>query len=276
MLAPNSTTTQKILMCPPDYYGVDYVINAWMEGQCGKTDRDLAHKQWLGLKAEIEKLAEVLVIPAQPGLPDMVFTANAGLVLGNKAVTSRFRAKERQGEEPHFYDWFKAYGFESVEWPQDVVFEGAGDALWDRNLPILWIGSGFRSDISAPAFLEKIYNRQVIPMKLVDPRFYHLDTAMCPLTGGYLMYFPAAFAPESLAIIEEKVPAHKRIIVREEDAAKFSCNAVDLKGHVIMNGASDRLQDDLKAAGFKPVLTPLGEFLKAGGTAKCLTLKLVE
>lgn len=276
MLAPNKTQTQTILMCPPDYYGVDYVINAWMEGQLGQTDRDLAHKQWLGLKTELEKLAAVEVIPAQPGLPDMVFTANAGLVLGNTAVISRFRATERQGEEPHFLDWFSGYGFDCPEWPQDVVFEGAGDALWDRALPLLWIGSGFRSDVAAPALLEKIYGRRVVPMKLVDPRFYHLDTAMCPLTGGYLMYFPGAFAPESRALIEQLVPADRRIVVQEEDAAKFSCNAVDLEGHVIMNDASDRLQDDLRRAGFKPVLTPLGEFLKAGGTAKCLTLKLVE
>ena len=272
----SENTIQTILMCPPDYYGVDYVINAWMEGQCGKTDQDLAHKQWLGLKAEIEKLAKVEVIAAQPNLPDMVFTANAGLVLGNKAVISRFQAKERQGEEPHFLEWFRAYGFDCIDWPQDIVFEGAGDALWDRVHPVLWIGSGFRSAAAAPAQLEKIFGRRVVPMKLVDPRFYHLDTCMCPLPGGYLMYFPGAFAAESLAEIETLVPADRRIILQESDATKFSCNAVDLNGTVIINGASDALQDALRRAGFNPVITPLGEFLKAGGTAKCLTLKLVE
>lgn len=270
------TQQQKILMCPPDYYGVDYVINAWMEGQCGKTDRDLAHKQWNGLRAIIEKYAQVEIVPAQPGLPDMVFTANAGIVLGNTVVVSRFRAKERQGEEPHFLEWFRSYGFDCYDWPQNVVFEGAGDALWDRAHPVLWIGSGFRSGPEAPALLEKVYGRRAIPMKLVDPRFYHLDTAMCPLTGGYLMYFPQAFAPESLAEIEALVPPDHRIQVTEDDATQFSCNAVELSGHVIMNGATQSLQDKLRGAGFEPVLTPLGEFFKAGGTAKCLTLKLVE
>lgn len=263
-------------MCPPDHYGVDYVINPWMEGQCGKTDKSVALKQWNALREKLAAYADILIVPAQPGLPDMVFTANAALVLGDKAVVSRFRNKERQGEEPHFLSWFKAYGFVCADWPQQIACEGAGDALWDRALPLLWIGSGFRSDAAAPAELEKFFGRRVQPMKLVDPRFYHLDTCMCPLTGGYLMYYPGAFAPESLAVICELVPKDRQIVVEEEDAAQFSCNAVELDGHVFMNGASQRLQDRLRVAGFEPVLTPLSEFLKAGGTAKCLTLKLVE
>lgn len=267
---------QKILMCAPDYYGVDYVINPWMEGQHGKTSLDLAHKQWNALRDKLALYADILTVPPQPGLPDMVFTANAALVLGNKAVVSRFRNKERQGEEPHFLAWFKTYGFVCADWPQNIACEGAGDALWDRALPLLWIGSGFRSDAAAPAELERFFGRRVQPMKLVDPRFYHLDTCLCPLPGGFMLYYPGAFAPESLAILHELVPAAKRIAVAEEDAARFSCNAVELDGHVFMNGASQTLQDKLRAAGFDPVLVPLGEFLKAGGTAKCLTLKLVE
>ncbi len=271
-----SKSKQKILMCPPDYYGVDYVINPWMEGQCGKTDRALAQKQWGDLRDKLSAHADILVVPAQPGLPDMVFTANAALVLDGKAVVSRFRNKERQGEEPHFLSWFKAYGFECADWPQHIACEGAGDALWDRSLPLLWIGSGFRSDDAAPPELEKFFGRRVQPMKLVDPRFYHLDTCMCPLEGGWLMYFPGAFAPESRAIIDSLVPKDRQIAVEEEDAAQFSCNAVELEGRVFMNAASQTLQDKLRAAGFEPILSPLGEFFKAGGTAKCLTLKLVE
>jgi len=267
---------QKILMCPPTYYGVDYVINPWMEGQHGKTDIALAQKQWDALREKLAAHAQIEIVPAQPGLPDMVFTANAGLVWDGVVVVSRFRNKERQGEEPFFYDWFAANGLRCAEWPQTVPFEGAGDALWDRALPLLWIGSGFRSDVNAPPRLEKIFGRRVVQMKLVDPRFYHLDTCMCPLAGGYLMYFPAAFAPESLALIEELVPQDKRIVVAEEDAAQFACNTVELGDQVFMNGASDALQAKLRAAGFNPNPTPLSEFLKAGGTAKCLTLKLVE
>lgn len=263
-------------MCPPDHYGVDYVINPWMAGQCGKTDRVEAMRQWSNLKNEIEKFAEVLTVPAQPGLPDMVFTANAGLVWDGRVVVSRFRNVERQGEELHFLEWFKASGLDCVSWPQEISFEGAGDALWDRALPLLWIGSGFRSDLAAPAVLEKIFGRRVQPMKLVDPRFYHLDTCLCPLSGGYLMYYPNAFADESLAVLQGFVPEDKRLIVGAEDAAQFACNAVELADRVFMNGASEALQEKLRCAGFKPVITPLGEFLKAGGTAKCLTLKLLE
>jgi len=267
---------QKIMMCAPTFYGVDYVINPWMEGQHGKTDRDLAQKQWEALRDKLSAYADIKLIEPQPGLPDMVFTANAGLVWDNKVVVSRFRNKERQGEEPFFANWFQAQGLEVAAWPQEVPFEGAGDALWDRALPLLWIGSGFRSDVNAPPLLEKIFGRKVVQMKLVDPRFYHLDTCMCPLAGGYLMYFPAAFAPESRALIEAMVPTAKRIIVEEEDAAQFACNTVQLGSHVFMNGASDSLQAKLRAAGFEAHPTPLTEFLKAGGTAKCLTLKLVE
>lgn len=267
---------QKILMCAPDHYGVDYVINPWMADNCGRTDRARAYRQWEALKAKIEAHAEVVLVEPQHGLPDMVFTANAGLVWDGKVVVSRFRAKERQGEEPHFAAWFKENGFDVADWPQEVPFEGAGDALWDRALPLLWIGSGFRSDVAAPPLLEKIYGRRVVPMKLVDPRFYHLDTCMCPLPGGHMMYFPKAFADESLAAIESLVPADKRIAVSEEDAAHFACNAVNLNGYVFMNGASDKLRADLQKAGFEAILTPLDEFLKAGGTAKCLTLKLVD
>jgi N-dimethylarginine dimethylaminohydrolase len=130
--------------------------------------------------------------------------------------------------------------------------------------------------VAAPPLLEKIYGRRVIPLKLVDPRFYHLDTALCPLSGGYLMYYPSAFAPESLEILDSMIPADKHIRVSDQDAAHFSCNAVELDGHVIMNNASPDLSTKLARAGFQAILTPLTEFLKAGGTAKCLTLKLVE
>ncbi len=270
------TLKQTIMMCAPDHFGVDYVINPWMAGQCGQVDRARAQRQWQDLKTIIERFADVALIAPQPGLPDMVFTANAGLVWGNTVVVSRFRNVERQGEESFFRAWFAAKGFVCADWPQEVPFEGAGDALWDRVAPVLWIGSGFRSDITAPPQLEKIYGRRVIPLKLVDPRFYHLDTALCPLSGGYLMVHPQAFAPESLEALYSYVPPDKRIEVGADDAAQFSCNAVELAGHVIMNGASEGLQDKIKKAGFTPILTPLTEFLKAGGTAKCLTLKLVE
>lgn len=267
---------QRILMCAPTHYGVEYVINPWMKGQLGHTDRALAQRQWDGLRQAIEKLAEVTLVEPREHQPDMVFTANAGMVGGKTAILSRFRSPERQGEEPFFRAWFENNGFTIAPWPDGIYFEGAGDALFDRGESLVWCGHGFRSDLAAARLVEKTFDREAVPLRLVDPRFYHLDTCLCPLAGGWLMYYPPAFDEASLKQIAGRVPEKKRIVVSEEDALHFSCNAVDLDGHVILNDASPDLQAKLRGAGFTPVLTPLGEFLKAGGTAKCLTLKLVE
>ncbi len=267
---------QTILMCPPDHFEIAYVINPWMEGQFANTDDALTHRQWDHLRNAIERHAKVVLEPPQCDLPDIVFTANAGLVLGQKVILSRFRSLERRGEEPHNRAWFSENGFEILDWPQNVAFEGAGDALFDRGQELLWVGHGFRSDEAVPALLEKLLGRKTAALNLVDPRFYHLDTCLCPLAGGHLLYFPAAFDEKSRALIEFVVPQDKRIAVAEADALKFCCNAVDLDGHVFMNDASENLQNRLRAIGFTPVITPLSEFMKAGGAAKCLTLKLVE
>ena len=267
---------QTILMCPPDHFEIAYVINPWMEGQFANTNDTLAHRQWDDLRSAIEQHAKVVLEPPQRGLPDIVFTANAGLVLGRKVIVSRFRSKERQGEEPHNRAWFAQNGFEILDWPPDISFEGAGDALFDRGQELLWVGHGFRSDATVPALLEKLLGRKTVALNLIDPRFYHLDTCLCPLAGGYMLYFPAAFDATSRGLIESLVPQDKRIAVTEADALKFCCNAVDLNGHVFMNDASDELQTRLREAGFAPLITPLSEFMKAGGAAKCLTLKLIE
>jgi len=268
--------SQTILMCPPDHFEVAYVINPWMEGRVASTDDALAHRQWNDLRDALARHAKILLEPPQPNLPDLVFTANAGLVLGKKVILSRFRGPERQGEEPHNHAWFAENQFEILEWPPHIPFEGAGDALFDRGQELLWAGSGFRSDAAVPALLEKMLGRKTAALNLVDPRFYHLDTCLCPLAGGTLLYFPGAFDEASRAMIEAHVPPAKRIAVEEPDALNFCCNAVDLDSHVFMNAASEDLCARLRGAGFTPVLTPLSEFMKAGGSAKCLTLKLVE
>ena len=268
--------TQKILMCAPDYFGVDYVINPWMEGQKGSANVRRAEQQWRYLLDRLSDHVELVFVPPQPGLPDLVFTANAGLVIGNRVVVSQFRAVERQGEEPHFHQWFRDQGFDCADWPREVSFEGAGDALMQRGEPILWVGYGFRSDVQSPTLLAKLYDRRVIGLRLVDPRFYHLDTCFCPLEDGFVMYFPPAFDEESQKLIVDNVPENRRLIVAEADALQFACNAVDVNRHVFMNGASTTLQDNLRSLGLTPVITPLSEFMKAGGAAKCLTLKLVE
>lgn len=263
-------------MCAPDFFGVDYVINPWMEGHRGDTDPALAGRQWQNLREALSDHVDLTYVTPQPGLPDLVFTANAGFVLHGKVIVSRFKSKERQGEEPHFETWFKDQGFEILEWPTDISFEGAGDALLDRGQNILWVGYGFRSDAMTPSLLEKAYTYRTLGLHLVDPRFYHLDTCFCPLEGGTLMYFPPAFDAPSQKVIEDIIPAEKRLILSEWDATQFACNAVDVNHHVFLNDASPALQGRLRDHGFTPVITNLSEFMKAGGAAKCLTLKLRE
>lgn len=270
----NSET--RILMCPPNHYDVDYVINPWMEGNIHKSSRDRATEQWHKLFHIIKDHALVELVDPQPGWPDMVFTANAGLVLGKKVVLSRFFHKERQGEEPYFKQWFEAQGYTVYELPKDLPFEGAGDALLDREGRWLWAGYGFRSELDSHSYIAKWLDIQVISLQLADERFYHLDTCFCPLNRGYLLYYPPAFDFYSNRIIEMRVPPEKRIAIGEADAVNFACNAVNVEDKVIMNKVSDDLKQRLKAAGFEVFETTLSEFLKAGGAAKCLTLRTTE
>jgi lysine-ketoglutarate reductase/saccharopine dehydrogenase-like protein (TIGR00300 family) len=266
----------RFLMCSPHHYEVDYVINPWMEGNIHKSSRDRALEQWQGLYQIISDHAAVELIKPQPGWPDLVFTANAGLVLGDTVVLSRFFHPERQGEEPHFKDWFEDQGFTVHELPKDLPFEGAGDALFDRDGRYLWAGYGFRSELDSHPYLAEWLDVEVLSLRLMDERFYHLDTCFCPLTDGYLLYYPPAFDSYSNRLIELRVPPEKRIVVEEPDAVNFACNAVNIDRLVIMNRASDSLKQQLSHVGFQVIETPLDEFLKAGGAAKCLTLRVTE
>ncbi|MEP0918112.1 TIGR00300 family protein [Leptolyngbya sp. DQ-M1] len=270
------TSSIRILMCAPDHYDVDYVINPWMEGNIHKSSRDRAVEQWQGLHHLIKEHAIVDLVPPQKGVPDMVFTANAGLVLGETAVLSRFYHKERQGEEPYFKAWFEENGFTVHELPPELPFEGAGDALFDREGRWLWAGYGFRSELDSHPYLAKWLDVEVLSLRLMDDRFYHLDTCFCPLNNGYLLYYPPAFDAYSNRLIEMRVPAEKRIAISEPDAVNFACNAVNVDHIVIMNKASADLKQRLADAGFQVLETPLTEFLKAGGAAKCLTLRVTE
>ncbi len=270
------TDSISFLMCAPDHYDVDYVINPWMEGNIHKSSRDRAVEQWHKLYYILKDNAIVDLVAPQQGWPDMVFTANAGLVLGKNVVLSRFLHKERQGEEPYFKEWFEAQGYTVYELPKDLPFEGAGDALLDREGRWLWAGYGFRSELDSHPYLAKWLDIEVVSLRLADERFYHLDTCFCPLSGGYLLYYPAAFDSYSNRLIEMRVAPEKRIAIEEADAVNFACNAVNINKVVVMNKASDSLKARLGEAGFTVIETPLTEFLKAGGAAKCLTLRVTE
>ncbi len=177
------------LMCPPTYFDVDYVINPWMQGNLHQTSRELAVAQWTRLYDEVRCHAEVRLIEPRPALPDMVFTANAGLVHEGLVLVSHFRCPERRGEERFFREWFTSEGFAVEQGVRETPFEGEGDALALGNL--LCLGYGFRTEAAAAGMLERAFECEVLPLRLVDPRFYHLDTCFAPLPNGDVMYYPA-------------------------------------------------------------------------------------
>ena len=190
------------LMCPPTLYDVDYVINPWMAGNVHASSRTRAAEQWQRLYEAVSKIANVELIEPEPGSPDMVFTANAGLERNGIVAISSFYHPERQGEEPQFRRWFQQAGYTIVDIPRATPFEGEGDALFSTDGRCLWAGYGPRTAAASHRALRDTFGTPVVPLHLIDPRFYHLDTCFAPLDGGYIMYLPDAFDHLSLHRIE--------------------------------------------------------------------------
>jgi N-dimethylarginine dimethylaminohydrolase len=258
-----------ILMCPPDFYGIEYEINPWMKRDV-PSDRQIAVQQWTALKEILTGLGvEIRLMDAVPGLPDLVFTANAGLVWKDVVFLSNFRHGPRQGETPVDDAWFQSQGFTTEKLPDQLNFEGAGDALFCGDT--LYGGYLIRSNAAAIQWVGQRMGCRVIPLQLVDDRFYHVDTCLCPIAPDTAIYFPDAFDDYGRKALEA-IP--KLIAVVPEEAARFACNAVVVGDHIVMNSGCPRLAEDLERSGFHTHATPLDEFLKAGGSAKCLTLRL--
>lgn len=262
--------TPRILMCPPDHYGIHYEINPWMN-KARQADNALARDQWNGLRqALVDAGAKIEEVPPVAGLPDLVFTANAALIFKDRAILSHFKHPQRQGEEIHFRRWLEAAGFQVLDPPADCSFEGAGDALFCGDT--LFAGYRMRSDARGHQDIAATLDVRVLPLELVDPYYYHLDTCFCPLRAGVAIYYPAAFDDYGRKVLEASVPA--LIPVEEAEAQSFACNAVVVGNTVITNTGCPKLHSALRATGFSPEETPLSEFVKAGGSAKCLTLRL--
>lgn len=271
-----STDRPTFLMCPPTLYDVNYVINPWMAGNVNRSSRQRATDQWTVLHGALAKIADVLLVEPQPGSPDMVFTANAGLVYDGAVAISSFYHPERQGEEPHFRRWFEESGFAVCDVPRVTPFEGEGDALFEPDGSRLWAGHGRRTRQDSHRHLTNLWEIEVVSLRLIDPRFYHLDTCFCPLSNGEVMYYPAAFDAESQKKIEQRYPMAKRICVSEADAVRFACNAVNVGKTILLNEIGDELAAQLESLGYHVIQMDLTEFLKAGGAAKCLVLRLSE
>jgi len=266
----SDTPAPCILMCPPDYFGIEYEINPWMSVQKG-SDPERSSAQWQALYRTLLDLGVgVDLLEPVEGLPDLVFTANAGLVFRDLFIPSRFRYKVRQGETPRFEAWARGRGFQIVDLPEGENFEGAGDALFCGEE--LFAGYRFRSDVKSHQWIGERLGVEVLPMELIDPRFYHLDTCFCPLSPGVAIYYPGAFDEYGRSVLRDRIST--LVEVRPEEAVFFSCNAVVVGSTVVLNQGAPRLAEDLGRLGYRTRTLDLSEFIKSGGSAKCLTLRI--
>jgi arginine dihydrolase len=278
-----SSARPHLLMCPPRHFAVTYSINPWMDPQACAGDGQLhadAERQWAALRAALTAAGAVVeTIEPAPDLPDLVFTANAAVVLDRKAVLTRFRHAERRDEEPvfaaHFATLVERGLLDDVsKLPDGMILEGAGDCIWDMRRRVFWLGCGFRSDAAAASFLERQFGYPCLPLPLADACFYHLDTALCALPCGGVMYYPSAFTPAALATIEAHVAPDDRIALDRPDAERFAANAVCIRETIVLSSCSTALRPRLQQRGYTVVETPLHAFLRSGGSACCVTLRI--
>ncbi len=261
--------TQKVLMCSPKYFSVAYEINPWMK-TFSQIDKKEAYKQWLALVQYYKSLGTYIeLISPRKEFPDMVFTANAGLVYQDIFFPSNFRYRERGGERKFFTEWFKSKGYKIVNIPANISFEGCGDALFCGNK--LFVGYGFRTDKKILKFLSKyIKGPEIIPLGLSNPYFYHLDTCFLPLPNGQFVYYPDAFDDESRLILER----YSSYEVTEEFCVNYGCNLVAI-GKILITTFNDySLKDICQKDGLSVKVLKMDEFIKSGGGVRCLTLFL--
>lgn len=269
------------LMTDPVCFDVSYRINPWMDPKAWTAaDAAAAVAASDGLRAALETAgAHVETIGAVRGLPDLVFPANAAVVLDGRALMARFRHPERQGEEPVFravFQRLKTRGLiqEIVDFPEGVFHEGAGDAIWDADRKLFWCGYGPRSSRGAIPVIRKTFGYETVALELATEKFYHLDTCFCPLAGGKVLYYPPAFTPEALAAIRARVAESQRIEASDEEAAAFCVNAVNLDARIIMAKAPESLRTKLRARGYNLTEVDLAPFIRSGGASYCMTLRL--
>ena len=264
------TWGRRYLMCPPRYFEVAYEINPWMQSEV-RLDRDLAHEQWDGLVATLtEAGAEVEILEPAPEVPDLVFTANAGVVNGTQFVPSRFRHPERQLETPLDIAWFEAAGYQVTELPAGLDHEGAGDALPFGETLIC--GYRWRSDIGASTALAALTGASTRAIELVDQRLYHFDLTFCPLDDRRAICAPVGWDSYGRRVIGDLVP--EPLHLEDDEALSFCANSVVVDQTVLMPACPPRVGRRLEAWGFEVMVVDVSEFLKAGGGPRCLTLAL--
>ncbi len=274
----------RFLMCRPEHFGVTYAINPWMAPDEWRRARNAlaaqSVREWNVLRDTLAGLgATIDLVPAVPGQPDLVFTANAAVVLDRKALLARFRFPQRRGEERHFETAFRRLQADGcldgiATLPESTVLEGAGDCVFDETRDLFWLGYGPRSDRAAAEAVRSHFGAGVVPLQLVDPRFYHMDTALCPLSRGEVLYVPSAFDAAGRTEIERRVAPEYRLEIGEADAVQFAANAVCVGDALVMPACSDALHTRLERRGYRVEVVPLESFRRSGGAAFCLTLRL--
>ncbi|SDN15137.1 dimethylargininase [Allokutzneria albata] len=273
LAAARTPTTRRYLMCAPKFFTVEYAINPWMDpSEPVSTERAL--EQWAELKRTYESLGHVVEeIEPQPGLPDMVFAANSGTVVHGRVLGARFRAPERAGEAEFYRRWFLEHGFRDVVMPTNIN-EAEGDFAWSGR--VLLAGTGFRTDPGAHAEAQEVLGVPVVSLKLVDPRYYHLDTALTVLDDDrdnpLVTYYPAAFSPGSQRVLELLFP--DAVLATEADAACLGLNGVSDGYNVVLPVEATVLGTALEARGFRAHYVDISELRKSGGGPKCCTMEI--
>ncbi|MFE9253746.1 dimethylargininase [Streptomyces sp. NPDC006879] len=266
---PRVSTPRRYLMCPPTHFQVTYSINPWMD-PAKPVDLRLAMTQWEDLYERYRALGHTVdLLDPRPDLPDMVYAANGATVVDGRVLGARFAYPERSAEAEAHLEWFRGHGYTEIHEPSHVN-EGEGDFAVTGS----WIlaGRGFRSSPLSHDEAQEFFGRPVIGLDLIDPRYYHLDTALCVLDGDEVMYYPGAFSPGSRAVLKRLFP--DAVIAAAADAAALGMNAVSDGLHVLLPQAALGLFEPLRERGFEPVGIDLGELLKGGGSVKCCTLEL--
>jgi len=261
----------EFLMCRPAFYTIAYEINPWMDLN-NPADHRNANRQWQYLYNLIENSgADISLIEPVKDLPDMVFTANAGLVYKDSIILSNFKHRERQGEEQYYAKWFSDLGYKRHRLQAGISYEGEGDTVFYKN--IILLGYGFRTDLAAHTHIGEIIGKEYISLELIDPHFYHLDTCLLYIKpADLIVYYPEAFHPKSIEIIKG-LPS-KILQLSKEEAHLFVCNSVNIGMNLIVFKCPDTLSKKLEEFGLKIISADTSEFMKSGGSVRCMVLRL--
>lgn len=259
-------------MCAPEHFAVEYAINPWMDLTVG-VDVALAVDQWDRLRDTLVGLGhDVHVLTPQPGLPDMVFAANGAFVVDGTVYGAQFKHEQRAAEAVAHREFYQKHGWHFIA-PGETN-EGEGDFAYlpEAHGGLILAGHGFRTELPAHAEAQEALGRPVVSLRLVDPRFYHLDVALASIDDGNVAYFPGAFSAASQRVLAQLFP--DAVLADDEDALAFGLNLVSDGANVVLNSDATRLAGKLKAAGYTPVPVELAELKKGGGSVKCCIAEL--